>query len=119
MSGKKMEGNEQERRKRARVARQQGRSPSQQAGTTGASKQQHHLAVHDDHIEKVDTIRAGKAQAPADDVSRPQARPRSRRWHYEHEHDVHEHPPGTEDSDRDRRSPDPDLPAHRRPTIAL
>ena len=39
MAGKKMEGDEQQRRNKAREARRQGRAPSAQGATLGASKQ--------------------------------------------------------------------------------
>jgi hypothetical protein len=95
MTRKKMEGNEQQRRKKAREARKRGRAPSQEAATTGASKQRHHLPEHDDHVEKIDTIGEGKPPMPGMDVSTPETRPRSRRWHRDHEHDpqTHPHPP--------------------------
>ena len=49
--GKKKEGNEQQKRQAAREARRAGHSASEVGRTSGASKQRHHLRVHDDHIE--------------------------------------------------------------------
>ena len=48
--GKKKEGNEQQKRQAARAARRMGRSPSEVAETSGASKQRHHLPAHREQI---------------------------------------------------------------------
>ncbi len=80
MSGKKMEGNEQQRRARARKARKRGRAPSEAGGTQGASKQRHHLPRDGDHVEKVETVREGKHEMISQAVGNPEVRPRSRRW---------------------------------------
>ncbi len=60
MSGKKMEGNEQAKRKNARQARAQGKAPSEVQATTGASKQREHLGGNADHVEKITKRREGK-----------------------------------------------------------
>lgn len=102
MARKKMEGGDRQRRRKARDARKRGKAPSEEAATTGASKQRHHLPEHDDHLEKVDTVREGKQPMPSPEVSKPELRPRSRRWHRDHEHDnqTHPHPPDREIHDR-------------------
>lgn len=92
MAGRKMEGNEEQRRKKAREAKERGLAASQDGGTKGASKQRHHLARHDDHLEKVDTVREGKQDVISQAVGNPEIRPRSKRWHRDHHHDVHRHP---------------------------
>lgn len=60
--GKQMEGDNQQRRRRARDARNDGRSPSAEGVTTGASKQDHSLGRHDDHTEKMQAPGRGKQQ---------------------------------------------------------
>jgi hypothetical protein len=75
MVGKKVEGNEDQRRAAAREARREGVAPSALKETTGASKQPGHHGRHDPHEEKVDSIHQGKqgwretipAPEPADD----------------------------------------------------
>ncbi|HZC53449.1 MAG TPA: hypothetical protein VE441_13255 [Mycobacterium sp.] len=64
MSGKKMEGNERQRRAAARQARAEGTKPSASSVTTGASKQRHHLPRQDDHEEKIDAPLQGKQHDP-------------------------------------------------------
>lgn len=64
MVRKKTEGNEEQRRKAARRAREAGKTPSALQETTGASKQRRHLPRHDPHEEKVETIHQGKQQWP-------------------------------------------------------
>src|SRR5215211_3070903 len=60
MSGRQMEGNEEQRRKAARMARDRGREPSAEGKTQGASKQREHVRNKQDHREKIETIREGK-----------------------------------------------------------
>ena len=75
MVGKKVEGNEDQRRAAAREARREGTTPSALKETTGASKQPGHHGRHEPHEEKVASIHQGKqgweetvpAPAPADD----------------------------------------------------
>jgi hypothetical protein len=78
MSGKKMEGNEEQRRQKARQAKRAGHSPSEHRVTQGASKQRKHLPQDEDHVEKLESIRQGKQPVLGHDVSKPQPRPRSR-----------------------------------------
>jgi hypothetical protein len=79
MAGKKMEGNEEQRRKKAHQARRQGRSPSEQGGTTGASKQRRHLPKDDSHATKVLSIRQGKQPDLGSHAHNPEPRPGSGR----------------------------------------
>jgi len=73
MSGKKMEGNEEQRRKAARRARDRGHEPSAEGKTQGASKQRRHLRDKEGHREKIDTIREGKQPIIAENT--PETRP--------------------------------------------
>ena len=76
MGGKQMEGDNRQLRARAREARQEGRRPSEVAATTGSSKQRHHLRDDEEHVEKIETIRAGKQKVISENT--PEPRPRSR-----------------------------------------
>jgi hypothetical protein len=60
MVGKKVEGNEDQRRAAAREARREGTTPSALKETTGASKQPGHRRHHEPHEEKVASIHQGK-----------------------------------------------------------
>ena len=60
MVGKKVEGNEDQRRAAARQARRDGQAPSAQKETTGASKQRSHRPRHESHQEKVAALHQGK-----------------------------------------------------------
>ncbi|GAA1801999.1 hypothetical protein [Actinomadura chokoriensis] len=64
MVRKKMEGNETQRRQKAREARAAGSSPSAEQGTTGASKQDHTRPAHEPHhhAERLEGIHRGKQQ---------------------------------------------------------
>jgi hypothetical protein len=62
MSGKKMEGDETERRRRARQARKAGHRPAEEKVTLGASKQRRHLPSSANHQEKLEARQAGKRQ---------------------------------------------------------
>lgn len=64
MAGKKMEGDETQRRKKAREARAAGSSPSAEQATTGASKQPHTRPAHEPHhhAERLEDIHRGKQQ---------------------------------------------------------
>ncbi|WP_018656334.1 hypothetical protein [Actinomadura flavalba] len=64
MGGKKMEGDENQRRKKAREARRAGSTPSAENVTTGASKQPHSAPEHDPHhhAERLANIHRGKQQ---------------------------------------------------------
>ncbi len=76
MGGKQMEGDNRQLRSRAREARRAGRLPSEAAATTGSSKQRHHLRGDEEHVEKIETIRAGKQKVISENT--PEPRPRSR-----------------------------------------
>jgi hypothetical protein len=78
MAGKKMEGNEDQRRRKAREAKRAGKLPSEEGATLGASKQPKHLPDDEDHVEKLQSIRQGKQPVLGHDVTTPQPRPRSR-----------------------------------------
>ena len=78
VTGKKMEGNEEQRRQKAREAKRAGQLPSEQGATQGASKQRKHLPHDEDHVAKLQSIRQGKQPVIGHDVSTPQPRPRSR-----------------------------------------
>lgn len=75
---KKMEGNEEQRRQKARAARRRGRAPSEEHGTQGASRQRHHLPGDEQHESKLRKIREGKQPDPGIHVSRPEPRPGNR-----------------------------------------
>lgn len=73
--GKQMEGGNEQRRKRAREAREAGSSASKEGVTLGASKQDHSLGRHDDHEEKMEAPGRGKAQPErAENPMRPKSR---------------------------------------------
>jgi hypothetical protein len=71
MSGKKMEGDEEQRRKAARRARERGRQPSAEGKTQGASKQREHLRNKEEHREKIETIREGKQPIISENTPEP------------------------------------------------
>lgn len=58
--GKQMEGDNVERRRRAKDARERGELPSAEGVTTGASKQRRHLSRQADHGERISAKVAGK-----------------------------------------------------------
>lgn len=60
MVRKKMEGDEQQRRKKAREARERGHAPSEEGATTGGSKQRQHAGERAGYREKIEKIREGK-----------------------------------------------------------
>jgi hypothetical protein len=70
MAGKKMEGNEEQRRKKTRQAKQQRHLPSEEGVTMRASKQRRHL--RDD--EDLRSIHRGKQPDPGLHVSGPEPR---------------------------------------------
>jgi hypothetical protein len=73
MVRKKMEGNEEQRRAKAREAREHGVSPSAAHGTLGASKQRHSSSRKEQHVERIEALHEGKQQDWP-----PQPRPGSR-----------------------------------------
>ncbi|HZF67734.1 MAG TPA: hypothetical protein VEZ47_06840 [Gemmatirosa sp.] len=76
MSGKQMEGDNTERRKLAKAARDAGRKPSEVGATLGASKQRQRAASGMTHQQRLDLKREGKHTVTA--ASTPTARPRNR-----------------------------------------
>jgi hypothetical protein len=78
MAGKKMEGNEEQRRRKAREAKRTGKLPSEYGATLGASKQRKHLPEHGDHVEKLAAIHEGKQPVAGQHVHHPRPRPRGR-----------------------------------------
>jgi len=62
MVGKKVEGNEDQRRAAAREARADGTVPSARKETTGASKQRSHHPRHEPHEEKAAALHQGKQE---------------------------------------------------------
>ena len=71
MGGKKMEGNEEQKRQKAREAREEGKTPSEEQATTGASKQRLHKGEGADHREKIDSIRKGKQDVLTENTPEP------------------------------------------------
>lgn len=67
---KQMEGDNKQRRKAAREAREAGDTPSEHGMTTGASKQRSHK-TGDDHIDKLQETQKGEAKQAGADVPRP------------------------------------------------
>lgn len=59
---RKIEGDENQKRKAAREAKAQGKRPSEMGATTGASKQLEQTRGKASHQEKLDTKREGKAR---------------------------------------------------------
>jgi hypothetical protein len=57
---KQMEGDNRQRRQTARLAREQGRKPSEIRGTLGASKQRTEAGPEMTHQQKIDLMREGK-----------------------------------------------------------
>ncbi len=74
MGGKKMEGNEEQKRAAARDAREEGKRPSEVGATTGASHQHADAKPGATHQERLDLKREGKVREEDD----PEARPGSR-----------------------------------------
>ncbi len=79
---KQMEGDNRQRRKAAKAARDEGRTPSEAGVTTGASKQERHMpsgASHDDRTEhlgegKLPSARREPDSRPASGI--PEQQPR-------------------------------------------
>jgi hypothetical protein len=79
MSGKQMEGNEEQKRAAARKAREEGKSPSEVGATTGASKQRQEAQSGMTHQQRIDLQREGKQDQLTENT--PEARPGSRDPH--------------------------------------
>ena len=60
--GKQMEGDNRQRRQRAREAREEDTNPSEAGMTLGASKQDYHLGAEADHDEKMAGPGRGKQE---------------------------------------------------------
>ena len=71
MGGKKMEGNEEQKRKKAREAREEGKSPSEKHATTGGSKQRQHEGEDTGYREKIEKIREGKHEVIRENTPEP------------------------------------------------
>jgi hypothetical protein len=74
--GKQMEGDNKERRKRAKEARREGKQPSEVGATLGASKQRTEAEDNTSHQERIDLIREGKHDVIRENT--PEARPGNR-----------------------------------------
>jgi hypothetical protein len=76
MAGKKMEGNEEQKRQAARDAREEGKSASEIGATTGGSQQRTEAKGDMSHQERLDLKREGKPDQLTENT--PEARPGSR-----------------------------------------
>jgi hypothetical protein len=76
MGGKKMEGNEEQKRAAARRARGEGRQASEVGATTGGSKQRQEAQPGASHQQRIDLQREGKQDQLSENT--PEARPGSR-----------------------------------------
>lgn len=70
------EGDNRQRRRAAKAARDEGLSPSEAGATTGASKQRRHVTGGSSHEEKVEHL--GEGKLPSQDAE-PDLRPASGR----------------------------------------
>jgi hypothetical protein len=76
MGGKQMEGDNRERRKMAKDARDEGKKPSEIGATLGASKQRADADAGASHQEKLDMQRQGKHDVISENT--PEAKPGAR-----------------------------------------
>jgi len=76
MGGKKMEGNEEQKRQAARDAREEGKSASEIGASTGGSQQRTEAGDNMSHQERLDLKREGKPDQITEDTA--EARPGSR-----------------------------------------
>jgi len=74
--GKQMEGDNEERRNKAKQARKEGKTPSEVGATLGASKQRNEANDSMSHQQKLDLKREGKHDVIRENT--PEARPGSR-----------------------------------------
>jgi hypothetical protein len=74
--GKQMEGDNRERRKRAKEARSEGKQASEVGATLGSSKQRTEADQNMTHQEKIDLMREGKHEVIRENT--PTTRPGSR-----------------------------------------
>lgn len=77
MGGKKMEGNEEQKRQAAREARDNDKRPSEMGATTGASQQHTEAPDGMSHQQRLDLKKEGKHEIRADG-SVSEARPGAR-----------------------------------------
>ena len=70
MSGKKMEGNEEQKRKKAAEAKERGNKPSEEGATSGASKQRFD-ASDEEYSETLDAKRRGKQDVISQNTPTP------------------------------------------------
>ncbi len=77
MGGKKMEGNEEQKRQAAREARDEGKRASEVGASTGGSQQRTEARGNMSHQERLDLKREGKPDKLEQDKV-PTARPGSR-----------------------------------------
>lgn len=68
--GKQMEGDNRERRKQAKEARDRGETASEAGVSTGASKQRREESGSD-HDERLESIQHGEQKQGGDDVPKP------------------------------------------------
>jgi hypothetical protein len=73
---KQMEGDNRERRKMAKEARDAGKKPSEIGATLGASKQRAEASGNETHQERIDQIREGKHDVIRENT--PEAKPGNR-----------------------------------------
>jgi hypothetical protein len=76
MGGKQMEGDNRERRKAAKEAREHGQAASEVGATTGSTQQRTSAKGKASHQEKIDLQREGKQETLTENT--PEARPGSR-----------------------------------------
>ncbi|HSH46369.1 MAG TPA: hypothetical protein VK966_11050, partial [Longimicrobiales bacterium] len=69
--GKQMEGDNRQRRKKAREARERGNTPGEENVTTGASKQRERMKHDAGHREKIESIRQGKQEVISQNTPEP------------------------------------------------
>lgn len=80
MASKKMEGDEDQRRARARQAREAGSTPSAELVTKGASKQPRRTGQKEPHEERLAAGKRGKQQSPDREPARPPAPNPTEQW---------------------------------------
>lgn len=81
MGGKQMEGDNRERRKRAKEARHEGERPSEGGATLGASQQRTEAEGNAGHQERLDLKREGKPDQLGEGEDAPEAGTRGRDEH--------------------------------------
>lgn len=78
MGGKQMEGSPEQRRQKAKEARREGKKPSEEGATLGASKQHKDAKGDQSHEERLAQKREGKRDSLHDANNETDARPHSR-----------------------------------------